>query len=104
VSERTRPGPRRFPGAGTLLRDVTLFLVGICIVVKQTGLPWLLESAAKPSVWYLAVGALFCNGPVVLQALTIWRGAGTSSPGQSPGLPSSGSPSEPSPAPSSAGE
>lgn len=79
-----------------------IFGVGVGIVVQQTGFPYLLESPpGGPNVWSLVVGALFCNGPVVLQALALRFGGGSSSavaPPQQPGLPS-----EPSPEPSSGG-
>lgn len=83
--------------------DLVLFGVGIGIVIGQTGFPWLVEAPKDgPEVWSLIVGALFCNGPVMLQALALRFGGGSSpSPAQ---LSAPGSPPEPSSAPSSGGE
>jgi hypothetical protein len=89
------------PGLGTYIRDCILFVAGLGIVVQQTGFPYLLESADKLSIPYLITGALFCNGPVVLQALTLRFG--TASPGPSPASPLPGSSSESSSAPSPGG-
>lgn len=87
----------------TYVTDTILFVVGLGIVLKQTGFPFLLESAEKPSVWYLITGALFCNGPVVLQALALRFGGGTSTPGPSPEASPPALPSAPSSEPSSGG-
>jgi hypothetical protein len=76
---------------------VILFVFGLWIVVGQTGLPFILDSPDKLNLYALITGALFCNGPVVLQALSIWLGKSTSSGGQSP----EPSPLPPSPEPSS---
>jgi hypothetical protein len=79
-----------------------IFVIGVGIVVQQTGFPWLLESPDKPlSIPALVVGALFCNGPVMLQALALRFGGGTSPSGQSPAPSQPDSRSAPSPAPSS---
>lgn len=81
------------PGWLKVLRDIVIFGVGVGIVIKQTGFPFLLDPPhSGVSVPALVVGALFCNGPVVLQALAIRFGTG-----------SSGAPSEPSSQPSSLG-
>jgi hypothetical protein len=92
------------PGRLTYARDIVIFVIGVGIVVQQTGFPWLLDSPDKVNVWSLAVGALFCNGPVMLQALALRFGGGTSQPGPLPQPSPSPLPSEPSPAPSSGGE
>jgi len=68
------------PGWLTYARDVIIFVIGLGIVIKQTGFPFLLESPEKGlSIPALITGALFCNGPVVLQALSIRFGTGSSS-------------------------
>lgn len=93
------------PDARTFVRDTIIFGVGVWITAGQTGLPYLVEPpAAGPNVWSLLVGALFCNGPVVLQALALRFGSSTSGsvPSQAPQAP--GSPSAPSSVPSSGGE
>jgi hypothetical protein len=93
------------PDARTFVRDTIIFGVGVWITVGQTGLPYLVEPPpAGPNVWSLLVGALFCNGPVVLQALALRFGSSTSgsAPSQVPQAP--GSPSAPSSVPSSGGD
>lgn len=92
------------PGRLTYARDTVIFVIGVGIVVQQTGFPWLLDSPDKVNVWSLAVGALFCNGPVMLQALALRFGGGTSHTGPSPEPSPPASPSAPSPAPSSGGD
>lgn len=80
------------PGWLTYIRDIAIFLIGVGIVIKQTGFPYILDSPESGlSVPALIIGALFCNGPVVLQALSIRFGTGT--PGRSP--ESSSPPSSP---------
>jgi hypothetical protein len=74
-----------------------IFGVGIGIVIQQTGFPFLLESPEHPSVPALVVGALFCNGPVMLKALALRFGGGSSSLPSGPSEPAL--PSEPSPEP-----
>jgi hypothetical protein len=81
--------------------DVALFVVGLGIVVMQTGFPWLLAAPEKLNLYALITGALFCNGPVVLQALAIWRGGATSSAG--PSQPPSPSPPPSAPLPETSG-
>lgn len=93
------------PDARTFIRDTIIFAVGLGIVVGQTGFPFLLDPPpGGPNVWSLMTGALFCNGPVVLQALALRFGSSTSGSAQSPGPAVPPSPSAPSSAPSSAGE
>lgn len=86
-----------------LLRDVIIFGVGVWIVVGQTGLPFLIDTPDKISIPALITGALFCNGPVVLQALSIRFGTGSSGSSPESSSPPS-SPESSSPAPSSGGE
>lgn len=84
------------PGWVTLLRDVVLFCTGLAIVLKQAGLlpPDFSSPTGGPSFLLLAIGAVFCNGPLMLPVLqAIFRGG--SSPGPS-------EPAPPSPLPSSA--
>lgn len=75
----------------TYVMDIVIFVIGVGIVVKQTGFPFILEPPSSgPSIPALITGALFCNGPVVLQALNIRFGTGSSSsPQASSSLPSS---------------
>jgi hypothetical protein len=74
------------------VRDVVIFSVGVGIVVGQTGFPYLVDAPASgPSIPALVVGALFCNGPVMLQALALRFGGGSPSeqaPPPQPALPS----------------
>lgn len=92
------------PDARTFIRDTIIFSTGLGITVGQTGFPYLVPApAGGPNVWALLVGALFCNGPVMLQALAL-RFGGTSTSGQVPELPAPLPPSAPSSAPSSGGE
>lgn len=93
------------PGAVTLIRDTIIFAVGVGITIGQTGFPYLLEAPDQgPSIPALVVGALFCNGPVVIQALQARFGGGTSSSGQSPEQQGLRSPSAPSSGPSLGGD
>jgi hypothetical protein len=85
------------PGKLVVLRDIVLFAVGLGIVLQQTGFPFVLESPEKLNLYALVTGALFCNGPVVLQALAIWFGRSTSSAGPSQPASPSQPPSEPLP-------
>lgn len=85
------------PGKRTVARDIILFVVGLGIVLLQTGFPFVLAPPEKLNLYALVTGALFCNGPVVLQALAIWFGRNTSSAGQSPPASPSPPPSEPLP-------
>ena len=87
----------KLPGWVALLGKMALFVTGLGIVVTQTGFLWLIEAPKDgPSIPALICDALFCNGPGVLQALSIRFG--TSSSG-APSQPSS----QPSSSPSSSG-
>ena len=84
------------------VRDIVIFGVGVGIVVGQTGFPYLVDPPSTgPSIPALVVGALFCNGPVMLQALALRFGGGQPSGAAPPSPPAL--PSEPSPEPSSGG-
>lgn len=75
----------RLPGVVTYIQDATLFIIGVGITIGQTGFPQLVEMPEKgPNVWALLTGALFCNGPVILQALALRFGGNTSSSAQPP--------------------
>lgn len=91
------------PGRLTYLRDIVIFAVGLGIVVQQTGFPFLVDSPDKVSIPALVVGALFCNGPVMLQALALRFGGTTSTAGPPPAPSLSVSPSESSSDPFSEG-
>lgn len=86
---------------GTYLRDTCLFAFGVALVMKQAGM-WFAPPEGGPSIPLIIVGALFCNGPLVIQALAIRFGT-SGSPGPSV-PPASPSQPEPSSAPSSGGE
>ena len=93
------------PDVRTFIRDTIIFGVGVWITVGQTGLPYLVDPPpGGPNVWSLLTGALFCNGPVVLQALALRFGAGTSGSARSPEPPAPVSPSALSSEQSSGGE
>jgi hypothetical protein len=81
-------------------RDVVLFLLGIVLILKQAGI--LFPPPESVSMGVLCIGALFCNGPLVLQYLTITRGGSGSREDSAPSGPAP--PSESSSAPSSGGE
>jgi hypothetical protein len=96
-AERTE----RRPGWVTYLRDTLLFLAGLAIVFKQAGIGFDPPDGG-PEIELIILGGLFCNGPVVLQALAIRTGSG-GSPSSTP-PPGPPSPPELSSAPSSGGE
>lgn len=86
------------PGFLTVVRDTALFALGVVLVLKQAGI--LFEPPKNgPELELILLGALFCNGPLVLQFLSIRFGAGTSSPPPSPPQSLPESQSEPSSAP-----
>lgn len=88
------------PSYKTFARDVIIFGLGIVLILKQAGIIFS-PPASGPSVVLIVLGGLFCNGPIVLQALALRFGTGPSSPG--PGPADSASPSGPSSASSSEG-
>lgn len=79
----TRPGT---PSWGTYLRDSILFAFGVALVMKQAGM-YFAPPTAGPSIPLIVVGALFCNGPVVLQALALRFGTGSRSDPPPPSEP-----------------
>lgn len=72
----------RRPGWTTYIRDTILFLSGLAIVFKQAGI-FFHPPENGPEIELIILGGLFCNGPVMLQALALRFGTGTS-PGQQP--------------------
>ena len=71
------------PSIATYIRDGILFFIGVGLTIGQTGFPLLVETPpGGPSIPALVTGALFCNGPVVLQALALRFGGGTPSSAQ----------------------
>jgi hypothetical protein len=83
------------------MRDTVVFVIGALIILKQAGL-FFPAPADGPSIELLAIGALCCNVPGILQVIQ-WR-SGTQSPPSGEQPSPSGSPSgQPSVAPS-AGE
>jgi hypothetical protein len=89
------------PGWFVLLRDTAIFLTGLAIVLKQAGI-FFASPEAGPNIVLIVLGGLFCNGPVVLQALALRFGTGGSSPAPPP--PGPDLQSVPSSGPSSGGE
>jgi len=62
------------------------FALGLVIILKQSGI--LFDPPPQgPSVELLAIGALCCNVPGILQVIQ-WRSGISSSPGQPPQSPS----------------
>ena len=88
-------------GRTTYARDLILFALGIVLILKQAGILFP-PPPGGPSLELLGIGALFCNGPLFLQYLTIRRG--TSGPSVSPEPSVPVLPSGPQSAPSSGGE
>jgi hypothetical protein len=67
----------------TYTRDAILFVLGVVIILKQAGVLFPSPSGG-PSLELLGIGALFCNGPLFLQYLTLRRGiSGSSEPAES---------------------
>ena len=69
------------PGWATAARDTITFALGLVIILKQSGILFAPPSGG-PSVELLAIGALCCNVPGILQVIQ-WR-SGTSSSAGSP--------------------
>jgi hypothetical protein len=88
------------PGWGTYVRDTIIFAVGLAIVLKQAGIGFAAPEGG-PSIELIILGGLFCNGPVMIQALSLRFGTG--SPSSPPPPPVPASPSPPSSAPPSGG-
>lgn len=76
----------------TYVRDTILFGVGIVIILKQAGIIFPPPDGGV-QLELLFLGALFCNGPLVLSYLSLRRGIPTPLPPQLPSEP--GSPSAP---------
>jgi len=72
------------PGWLTYLRDTVVFVIGALVILKQAGL-YFAPPSGGPSIPLLAIGALCCNVPGILQVIQ-WR-SGIS------GLPPSAGPS-----------
>lgn len=79
-------------------RDVILFCIGAIIVLKQAGI-LLSPPEGGPQKELIILGALFCNGPLVLQFLALRFG--TSGSPRAPARSEPESPPAPSSAPSS---
>lgn len=83
------------PGGLTYIRDMITFTLGLVIILKQSGI--IFEAPPQgPSVELLAIGALCCNVPGILQVIQ-WRSGISSSPGPpqpSPSASLSARPSE----------
>lgn len=77
-----------------------IFVLGLVIVLKQAGILFA-PPPRGPDIWLIILGGLFCNGPVMLQALALRFGTGSQSLPPAPSAPDS--PSEPSSVPSSGG-
>ena len=85
------------PGWATYIRDTITFALGLVIILKQSGI-LLPPPPEGPSIELLAIGALCCNVPGILQVIQ-WRSGISSSPG--PAQPSASALSS---APSSDGD
>lgn len=85
----------------TYLRDLGLYLLGCYIAMSEVGVPPFQRPPHGPSVMVLVFAGLLCNGPVVLQALQLRFGTGSSRPPEQ--LPPPEPSSEPSSAASSGG-
>lgn len=70
----------------TYVRDMILFGVGIAIILKQAGII-LDPPTGGVSLELLFLGALFCNGPLVLQYLSLRRGTPMPLPPAPPSVP-----------------
>jgi hypothetical protein len=70
----------------TYVRDLILFGVGIVIILKQAGILFP-PPVGGVSLELLFLGALFCNGPLVLQYLSLRRGIPTPLPPAPPSVP-----------------
>lgn len=76
----------------TYIRDLVLFGVGVSLILKQAGIIFRPPDGGV-ELELLLLGALFCNGPLVLQYLSLRRGTLPSLPQELPSAP--GSPSAP---------
>lgn len=85
------------PGWLTYIRDTAVFIIGALIILKQAGL-FFPPPPGGPSIELLAIGALCCNVPGILQVIQ-WRSGTQPSQPEVPPSPSA-SPSAPQPAPS----
>lgn len=81
------------------LRDTALFILGVAIISRQAGIYF--DPPEDVSIELLAIGALCCNIPGILQVIA-WRSTGTSS--SPPEQPAQRSQPPPLPAPYSGGE
>ena len=90
------------PGWLKVLTDTALFALGLLILARQGGV--FFDPPPQVSIPILAVGALMCNVPGILQVLA-WRTGARTDSSPSVGEPSlSGPPQGSSPARSSAGD
>lgn len=86
------------PGWLTYIRDTVIFVIGALIILKQAGL-FFPPPPDGPSIELLAMGALCCNVPGILQVIQWRSGTGSSSSGAE-ASPSASPSGQPSPAPS----
>jgi len=70
----------------TYIRDLVLFALGIVLILKQAGILFP-PPEGGPSLEVLFIGALFCNGPLFLQYLTLRRGISGPSEDSGPSVP-----------------
>jgi hypothetical protein len=85
------------PGRATYIRDLLTFTLGLLIILKQAGIGFD-PPPTGPSIELLAIGALCCNVPGIIQVIA-WR-SGTSSSQSAQQSP----PSPPLSVPSSGGD
>lgn len=76
----------------TYARDVVLFVFGIVIIARQAGIVF--PAPERVELELLAIGALFCNGPLFLSYWNARRG--TPGPSVEPAPSEPGSQSAPS--------
>jgi hypothetical protein len=63
----------------TYVRDAILFFLGVLIILKQAGIIFPPPEGGV-ALELLAIGALFCNGPLFLSYLSARGGTSASSP------------------------
>lgn len=66
----------------TYARDAILFALGVAIILKQSGILFPPPEAVELEL--LAIGALFCNGPLFLQYLARRGTSGSPPPEERP--------------------
>lgn len=85
----TQGAAQQPPRLLTVLRDIATYALGIAIVLKQAGI--IFDAPEEVSLPLLAIGALCCNVPGILQVIA-WRsgiaGRGSQPDAEQPESPS----------------